>query len=168
MAAYKEEVEWKGINSTTHLFYLVLLSRRSAGFEWQLLIFSATLSGWWMADFTKYTEQKHSSKQVGHKGWANPLSPKKEGPPPTLLSETLSIKKIYFLTTFLEIFFEGASQLWQQILGRKFHIRCAFFTPYCTWSPNYSVLVFYLSILSQVVSELFSSCLVLVCASKKV
>jgi hypothetical protein len=64
MAAYKEEVEWKGINSTTHLFYLVLLSRRSAGFEWQLLIFSATLSGWWMADFTKYTEQKHSSKQV--------------------------------------------------------------------------------------------------------
>jgi hypothetical protein len=31
----------------------------------------------------------------------------------------------------------------QQILWNKFHIRCAYFTPNCTWSLNYSVLVFY-------------------------
>jgi hypothetical protein len=30
----------------------------------------------------------------------------------------------------------------QQILWNKFHIRCAYFTPNCTWSLNYSVLVF--------------------------
>jgi hypothetical protein len=29
----------------------------------------------------------------------------------------------------------------QQILWNKFHIRCAYFTSNCTWSPNYSVLV---------------------------
>jgi hypothetical protein len=29
----------------------------------------------------------------------------------------------------------------QQILWNKFHIRCAYFTPNCTWSLNYSVLV---------------------------
>jgi hypothetical protein len=38
-------------------------------------------------------------------------------------------------------FFCGVSQLWKQILGIKFHIRCAYFTPKRTWSPNYSVLV---------------------------
>jgi hypothetical protein len=31
----------------------------------------------------------------------------------------------------------------QQILWNKFHIRCAYFTPNCTWSLNYSVLVEY-------------------------
>jgi hypothetical protein len=31
--------------------------------------------------------------------------------------------------------------LQQQILWNKFHIRCAYFTPNCTWSLNYSVLV---------------------------
>jgi hypothetical protein len=41
----------------------------------------------------------------------------------------------------LPTFFFGGSQLLQQILWDKFHIRCAYFTPYCTWSPNYSVLV---------------------------
>jgi hypothetical protein len=30
----------------------------------------------------------------------------------------------------------------QQILWNKFHIRCAYFTPNCTWSLNYSVFVF--------------------------
>jgi hypothetical protein len=30
----------------------------------------------------------------------------------------------------------------QQIFWNKFHIRCAYFTPNCTWSLNYSVLVF--------------------------
>jgi hypothetical protein len=29
----------------------------------------------------------------------------------------------------------------QQILWNKFHIRCAYFSPNCTWSLNYSVLV---------------------------
>jgi hypothetical protein len=29
----------------------------------------------------------------------------------------------------------------QQILWNKFHIRCAYFSPSCTWSLNYSVLV---------------------------
>jgi hypothetical protein len=29
----------------------------------------------------------------------------------------------------------------QQILWNKCHIRCAYFTPNCTWSPNYLVLV---------------------------
>jgi hypothetical protein len=28
-----------------------------------------------------------------------------------------------------------------QILWNKFHIRCAYFSPNCTWSLNYSVLV---------------------------
>jgi hypothetical protein len=32
----------------------------------------------------------------------------------------------------------------QQILWNKFHIRCAYFTPNCTWSLNYSVLVYFL------------------------
>jgi hypothetical protein len=45
-----------------------------------------------------------------------------------------------FLTTFL-IFFYCASQFRQQILWNTFYIRCAYFTPSCTWSPNYSVLV---------------------------
>jgi hypothetical protein len=46
------------------------------------------------------------------------------------------------LPTFLTFFyFYGCSQLPQQILWNKFHIRCAYFTPNCTWSPNYSVLV---------------------------
>jgi hypothetical protein len=50
------------------------------------------------------------------------------------------------LTTFanfcqLFLYFDGGSQLPQQILWSKFHIRCAYFTPNCTWSPNYSVLV---------------------------
>jgi hypothetical protein len=31
----------------------------------------------------------------------------------------------------------------QQILWNKFHIRCAYFTPNCTWSLNYSVLVIF-------------------------
>jgi hypothetical protein len=31
----------------------------------------------------------------------------------------------------------------QQILWNKFHIRCAYFTPNCTWSLNYSVLVYF-------------------------
>jgi hypothetical protein len=44
------------------------------------------------------------------------------------------------LTTFF-IYFDGGSQLPQQILWNKFHIRCAYFTPNCTWSLNYSVLV---------------------------
>jgi hypothetical protein len=39
------------------------------------------------------------------------------------------------------LYFDGGSQLPQQILMNKFHIRCAYFTPNCTWSPNYSVLV---------------------------
>jgi hypothetical protein len=30
----------------------------------------------------------------------------------------------------------------QQILWKTFHIRCAYFTPNCTWSLNYSVLVY--------------------------
>jgi hypothetical protein len=30
----------------------------------------------------------------------------------------------------------------QQILWNKFYIRRAYFTPNCTWSPNYSVLVY--------------------------
>jgi hypothetical protein len=37
--------------------------------------------------------------------------------------------------------FDGGSQLSQQISWNKFHIRCAYFTPNCTWSLNYSVLV---------------------------
>jgi hypothetical protein len=41
----------------------------------------------------------------------------------------------------LTIFFDCASELWQQILWNKFGICCAYFTPNCTWSPNYSVLV---------------------------
>jgi hypothetical protein len=40
------------------------------------------------------------------------------------------------------LYFDGGSQLPQQILWNKFHIRCAYFTPNCTWSLNYSVLVF--------------------------
>jgi hypothetical protein len=44
------------------------------------------------------------------------------------------------LPTFFFFFF-GGSQLLQQILWNKFHIRCAYFTPNCTWSPNYSVIV---------------------------
>jgi hypothetical protein len=52
------------------------------------------------------------------------------------------------LTAFANFFyffcFDGGSQLPQQILWNKFHIRCAYFTPNCTWSPNYSVLVFQL------------------------
>jgi hypothetical protein len=44
-------------------------------------------------------------------------------------------KKKYFF------YVEGGSQLLQHIFWNKFHIRCAYFTPYCTWSPNYSVLV---------------------------
>jgi hypothetical protein len=48
--------------------------------------------------------------------------------------------KLHFsLTNFY--YFDCASQLWQQILCNKFHISCAYFTPNCTWSPNYSVLV---------------------------
>jgi hypothetical protein len=47
-----------------------------------------------------------------------------------------------FLTTFF--YFDCASQLWQQILWNKYYIRCAYFTPNCTWSLNYSVLVNYL------------------------
>jgi hypothetical protein len=43
------------------------------------------------------------------------------------------------LTIFL--YFDSGSQLPQQILWNKFHIRCAYFTPNCTWSLNYSVLV---------------------------
>jgi hypothetical protein len=43
------------------------------------------------------------------------------------------------------LYFDGGSQLLQQILWNKFHIRCAFFTPNCTWSLNYSVLVFSLN-----------------------
>jgi hypothetical protein len=39
------------------------------------------------------------------------------------------------------LYFDGGSQLPQQILWNKFHIRCAYFTPNCTWSLNYSVLV---------------------------
>jgi hypothetical protein len=50
------------------------------------------------------------------------------------------------LTTFANFFdffyFDGGSQLPQQILWKKFHIRCAYFSPNCTWSLNYSVLVF--------------------------
>jgi hypothetical protein len=50
-----------------------------------------------------------------------------------------------FLTTFANFFdlfyFDGGSQLPQQILWNKFHIRCAYFSSNCTWSPNYSVLV---------------------------
>jgi hypothetical protein len=42
------------------------------------------------------------------------------------------------------LYFDGGSQLPQQILWNKFHIRCAYFTPNCTWSPNYSVLVYFL------------------------
>jgi hypothetical protein len=38
-------------------------------------------------------------------------------------------------------YFVGGSQFLQQILWNKFQIRCAYFTPNCTWSPNYSVLV---------------------------
>jgi hypothetical protein len=38
-------------------------------------------------------------------------------------------------------YFDCASQLWQQILWNKFYKRCAYFTPNCTWSPKYSVLV---------------------------
>jgi hypothetical protein len=41
------------------------------------------------------------------------------------------------------LYFDGGSQLPQQILWNKFHIRCAYFTPNCTWSLNYSVLVQY-------------------------
>jgi hypothetical protein len=41
----------------------------------------------------------------------------------------------------LTSFFDCSSQFRQQILWNKFYIRCAYFTPYCTWSPNYSVLV---------------------------
>jgi hypothetical protein len=47
-----------------------------------------------------------------------------------------------FFTIFLT-FFYCASQFRQQILWNKFYICCAYFTPYCTWSPNYSVLVFF-------------------------
>jgi uncharacterized protein YybS (DUF2232 family) len=54
-----------------------------------------------------------------------------------------------FLTTFANFFdffyFDGGSQLPQQILWNKFHIRCAYFSPSCTWSLNYSVLVFSLA-----------------------
>jgi hypothetical protein len=39
------------------------------------------------------------------------------------------------------LYFDVGSQLPQQILWNKFHIRCAYFTPNCTWSLNYSVLV---------------------------
>jgi hypothetical protein len=39
------------------------------------------------------------------------------------------------------LYFDGGSQLPQQILWNKFHIRCAYSTPNCTWSLNYSVLV---------------------------
>jgi hypothetical protein len=39
------------------------------------------------------------------------------------------------------LYFDGGSKLPQQILWNKFHIRCAYFTPNCTWSLNYSVLV---------------------------
>jgi hypothetical protein len=48
------------------------------------------------------------------------------------------------LTTFwqLFLFFDGGSQLQQQILWNKFNIHCAYFTPNCTWSLNYSVLVY--------------------------
>jgi hypothetical protein len=35
------------------------------------------------------------------------------------------------------------NKLPQQILRNKFHIRCAYFTPNCTWSLNYSVLVIF-------------------------
>jgi hypothetical protein len=52
-----------------------------------------------------------------------------------------------FLTTSFNFFdffyFDGGSQLPQKILWNKFHIRCASFTPNCTWSPNYSVLVLF-------------------------
>jgi hypothetical protein len=41
------------------------------------------------------------------------------------------------------LYFDGGSQLPQQIFWNKFHIRCAYFTPNCTWSLNYSVLVLY-------------------------
>jgi hypothetical protein len=43
------------------------------------------------------------------------------------------------------LYFDGGSQLPQQILWNTFHIRCAYFTPNCTWSPNYSVLVYFCS-----------------------
>jgi hypothetical protein len=58
-----------------------------------------------------------------------------------------------FLPTFLTFFYcDGGShilrkrslcgsQLPQQIWWNKFYIRCAYFTPNCPWSPNYSVLV---------------------------
>jgi hypothetical protein len=48
-----------------------------------------------------------------------------------------------FLTTFWQLFdnFLTTWQLPQQILWNKFHIRCAYFTPNCSWSLNYSVLV---------------------------
>jgi hypothetical protein len=36
------------------------------------------------------------------------------------------------------LYFDGGSKLPQQILWNKFHIRCAYFTPNCTWSLNYS------------------------------
>jgi hypothetical protein len=50
----------------------------------------------------------------------------------------------FFFTIFASFFyyyfyFDGGSQLLQQILWNKFHIRCAYFTPNCTWSPNDSV-----------------------------
>jgi hypothetical protein len=41
--------------------------------------------------------------------------------------------------------FDCASQLWQQIFWNTFYIRCAYFTPNCTWSLNYSVLVLFLN-----------------------
>jgi hypothetical protein len=40
--------------------------------------------------------------------------------------------------------------LWKQI---KFHIRCAYFTPNRTWSPNYSVLVFSLTWSDLLISQ---------------
>jgi hypothetical protein len=60
------------------------------------------------------------------------------------LSSRVTIHLATFLTTFFFYYyhFDGGSQLLQQILWNKFHIRCAYFTTNCTWSPNYSVLVF--------------------------
>jgi hypothetical protein len=47
----------------------------------------------------------------------------------------------YVVVVYNYYYHDGGSQLPQQILWNKFHIRCAYFTPNCTWSPNYSVLV---------------------------
>jgi hypothetical protein len=45
--------------------------------------------------------------------------------------------------------------LWQQIFWNTFYIRCAYVTPNCTWSLNYSVLVLFLEKLKilQILSE---------------